>query len=84
MRALNGEAMARAENGDVKSGLALLAESRALVEDDGFSDIDRAEVLYRLGVVPVPAGEHLDGGRALRRGARPRGALGRCRPTGCA
>ena len=50
VRALNGEAMARAENGDIKGGLALLAESRALVEGDGFSDIDRAEVLYRLGV----------------------------------
>ena len=50
VRALNGEAMARAENGDIKGGLALLAESRALVEGDGFTDVDRAEVLYRLGV----------------------------------
>jgi tetratricopeptide (TPR) repeat protein len=50
VRVLNGEAMARAENGDVKGGLALLAESRAIVERDEFSDIDRAEVLYRLGV----------------------------------
>jgi tetratricopeptide (TPR) repeat protein len=50
VRALSGEAMARAENGDVKQGLALLAEARALVERDEFSDIDRAEVLYRLGV----------------------------------
>lgn len=50
VRVLNGEAMARAENGDVKGGLALLAESRALVEGEGFCDIDRAEVLYRLGV----------------------------------
>jgi tetratricopeptide (TPR) repeat protein len=50
VRALSGEAMARAENGDVKQGLALLAEARALVERDEFSDIDRAEVLYRLGM----------------------------------
>jgi tetratricopeptide (TPR) repeat protein/DNA-binding XRE family transcriptional regulator len=50
VRALNGEAMARAENGEVKVGLALLAEARALVEREEFSDIDRAEVLYRLGV----------------------------------
>jgi tetratricopeptide (TPR) repeat protein len=50
LRALNGEAIARAENGDVKGSLALLAESRALVESDGFSDIDRADVLYRIGV----------------------------------
>ena len=50
VRALSGEAMARAENGEVKQGLALLAEARSLVEGDEFSDIDRAEVLYRLGV----------------------------------
>jgi tetratricopeptide (TPR) repeat protein len=50
VRALNGEAMARAQNGDVQAALALLAESRGLVEDEGFSDVDRADVLYRLGV----------------------------------
>jgi len=50
VRALNGEAMARAQSGDVKSALALLAESRSLVEGEAFSDVDRAEVLYRLGV----------------------------------
>jgi tetratricopeptide (TPR) repeat protein len=42
--------MARAQSGDVKSGLALLAESRALVEGESFTDVDRADVLYRLGV----------------------------------
>jgi tetratricopeptide (TPR) repeat protein len=50
VRALNGEAMARAQSGDVKAALELLAESRALVEGEGFSDVDRADVLYRLGV----------------------------------
>src|SRR5579885_3334670 len=50
VRALNGEAMAHAQNGDVKTALALLAESRALVETDSFTDVDRADVLYRLGV----------------------------------
>jgi tetratricopeptide (TPR) repeat protein len=50
VRALNGEAMAHAQSGDVKAALALLAESRALVEGEGFSDVDRADVLYRLGV----------------------------------
>ena len=50
VRALNGEAMARAQTGDVKGALALLGDSRALVEGEEFSDIDRAEVLYRLGV----------------------------------
>jgi tetratricopeptide (TPR) repeat protein len=50
VRALNGEAMAHAQAGDVKSALALLAESRALVEGETFTDVDRADVLYRLGV----------------------------------
>jgi tetratricopeptide (TPR) repeat protein/DNA-binding XRE family transcriptional regulator len=50
VRALSGEAMARAQSGDVKAGLALLAEARGLVEGEGFSDIDRADVIYRLGV----------------------------------
>src|SRR3954447_22695175 len=50
VRALNGEAMARVQIDDAKGALALLAESRALVERDEFSDIDRAGVLYRLGV----------------------------------
>ena len=50
VRALNGQAMAYAQRGDVRAGLELLAESRGLVEGDEFSDIDRADVLYRLGV----------------------------------
>jgi tetratricopeptide (TPR) repeat protein len=50
VRALNGEAMARAQNGDVKGGLELLGEARSLVEREEFSDLDRAEVIYRLGV----------------------------------
>src|SRR5436190_17100453 len=50
VRSLNGEAMARVQVDDVKGALALLAESRALVEREEFSDIDRAQVLYRLGV----------------------------------
>jgi tetratricopeptide (TPR) repeat protein len=50
VRALNGEAMARAQNGDVKAALALLADSRAIVEGEEFSDLDRADVLFRLGV----------------------------------
>ena len=50
VRALNGEAMARVQLDDVKGALALLAESRSIVEGEAFSDIDRAGVLYRLGV----------------------------------
>src|SRR6476660_5281418 len=50
VHALKGEAMAHAHNGDVKTALAMLGEARVLVEREEFSDIDRAEVLYRLGV----------------------------------
>ena len=50
VHALKGEAMAHAHNGDVKNALAMLGEARVLVEREEFSDIDRAEVLYRLGV----------------------------------
>jgi tetratricopeptide (TPR) repeat protein len=50
VHALKGEAMAHAHNGDVKNALAMLGEARELVEREEFSDIDRAEVLYRLGV----------------------------------
>jgi tetratricopeptide (TPR) repeat protein len=50
VHALKGEAMAHAHNGDVKNALAMLGEARELVEREEFSDIDRAEELYRLGV----------------------------------
>src|SRR6478752_963417 len=43
VRALNGDAMAHAQAGDVKSALALLAESRGLVESETFTDVDRAD-----------------------------------------
>ena len=50
VRVLNGEGMARTLGGDVKAALVMLNEARTLVEREEFSDIDRAEVLYRLGV----------------------------------
>jgi tetratricopeptide (TPR) repeat protein len=50
VRALGGEAMALAQRGDARAALELLTQARALVERDEFSDIDRAEILYRLGV----------------------------------
>jgi tetratricopeptide (TPR) repeat protein len=50
VHALKGEAMAQAHNGDVKTALGMLGDARVLVEREEFSDIDRAEVLYRLGV----------------------------------
>ena len=50
VRVLNGEGIALAQTGDVKAGLARLAQARELVERTEFSDVDRAEVLYRIGV----------------------------------
>jgi len=50
VRVLNGEGIALAQTGDVKAGLQRLAQARELVERTEFSDVDRAEVLYRIGV----------------------------------
>ncbi|HVV58758.1 MAG TPA: tetratricopeptide repeat protein [Gaiellaceae bacterium] len=50
VRALNGKALALAQAGDVREGIELLQQARALTERSEFSDLDRAEVLYRLGV----------------------------------
>jgi tetratricopeptide (TPR) repeat protein len=50
VRVLNGEAMAYALRGDVKEGMELLQRARGIVERGDFNDVDRAEVLYRLGV----------------------------------
>ena len=76
VRALNGEAMAHAQNGDVKRALALLGEARGLVEREEFSDIDRAEVLYRLGVCRYKLSSIATAVALLQRGARARRALG--------
>jgi tetratricopeptide (TPR) repeat protein len=50
LRVLTGEAWARAQNGDVRRALELLVDARALAEGAEFADIDRAEVLFRIGV----------------------------------
>jgi tetratricopeptide (TPR) repeat protein len=50
VRHLSGEAWARMHNGDVRAGIELLARARAFVEGPAFSDTDRAEVVFRLGV----------------------------------
>jgi tetratricopeptide (TPR) repeat protein len=49
-RALSGEGWARLEQGDARSAVGLLDKARQLVEQPSFSDVERAEVLYRLGV----------------------------------
>jgi tetratricopeptide (TPR) repeat protein len=50
LRVLSGEAWARAHRGDVRPAIELLEQARGLVEGPAFNDLDRAEVLFRLGV----------------------------------
>jgi tetratricopeptide (TPR) repeat protein len=49
-RALAGEATVRIRRGDVREAIALLERARALSEGETFSDIERADILFRLGV----------------------------------
>ena len=49
-RALSGEATVRMRGGDVREAIALLERARALSEGTSFSDVERADVLFRLGV----------------------------------
>jgi tetratricopeptide (TPR) repeat protein len=50
VRVLSGEAWARAHCGEVRPAIELLEQARGLVEGSSFTDLDRAEVLFRLGV----------------------------------
>ncbi len=49
-RVLAGEATVRMRTGDVREAIALLERARALSEGTSFSDVERADVLFRLGV----------------------------------
>jgi tetratricopeptide (TPR) repeat protein len=49
LRALLAESWARMYIGEMREALPLLARAREIVEDPVFSDVDRAEVLFRLG-----------------------------------
>jgi tetratricopeptide (TPR) repeat protein len=49
LRALLAESWARMYIGEMRAALPLLTRARELAEDPVFSDIDRAEVLFRLG-----------------------------------
>jgi tetratricopeptide (TPR) repeat protein len=49
-RALSGEAWARMERGEVREAIELLDRARTLAEGPEFSDVDRADLLFRLGV----------------------------------
>jgi tetratricopeptide (TPR) repeat protein len=48
VRARSGEAWARMQEGDPRRGVELLAEARSLAESDAFSDLDRADIVFRL------------------------------------
>jgi tetratricopeptide (TPR) repeat protein len=50
VRALGGEAWARIQEGQLRQAGELLDAARQLTETPGFSDVDRADVLFRLGV----------------------------------
>jgi tetratricopeptide (TPR) repeat protein len=50
VRALVGHARALVRGGAVREAIDLLTVARALVEGPGFSDVDRADVLLRLGI----------------------------------
>ena len=50
VRALAGEAWSRVELGEVREAAELLARARSLAEGAAFTDLDRAEILFRLGV----------------------------------
>jgi len=50
LRGLLAQSWANLYFGDVKQALELLASARAIAENEIFSDVERAEVLYRMGV----------------------------------
>ena len=50
LRTLIGEAWARMHENDVKLALELLLRARDVAERQRFSDVDRADVLFRMGV----------------------------------
>jgi tetratricopeptide (TPR) repeat protein len=50
VRLLSGEAWALQQHGEVRDALALLESARELTEGSEFSDVDRADILFRVGV----------------------------------
>jgi tetratricopeptide (TPR) repeat protein len=50
VRALSGEAILRLRRSEVRDAIALLERARALTETTAFSDVERADVLFRLGI----------------------------------
>jgi tetratricopeptide (TPR) repeat protein len=50
VRALSGEATVRMRRVEIREAIVLLERARALTESTSFSDVERADVLFRLGV----------------------------------
>ena len=50
LRCLLGDSWARIQLGEIQQALGLLGRARELAEQSSFSDVDRAAVLFRLGV----------------------------------
>ncbi len=50
LRALAGEGWALMQHGEIRDGLSLLGRAQALAERPDFSDVDRADLLFRLAV----------------------------------
>jgi tetratricopeptide (TPR) repeat protein len=50
VRTRSGEAWARMQEGDVRAAIELLNGARGIAEGSIFSDVDRAEIVFRLGV----------------------------------
>jgi len=50
LRALLASSWARMEAGEIREAVSVAGRARTLVEGAGFTDLDRAQVLYRLGV----------------------------------
>jgi len=50
LRALAGEAWSRQETGDLQEAVAVAQRARALAESEAFSDVERADTVFRLGV----------------------------------
>ena len=50
VRTRSGEAWARLQEGEIRPAIDLLNSARALAEGSIFSDVDRAEIVFKLGV----------------------------------
>jgi tetratricopeptide (TPR) repeat protein len=50
VRVLSGEAILRLRRSEVREAIVLLERARALTETTAFADIERADVLFRLGI----------------------------------